>query len=140
MTGHASDRRPTSPGAVGPSRSLGAQRLTPTEPAPAAAVDETVVTVEGDLDLTGAERLRPVFQDAVAPRRRLVLELSSVTHVCATALAVLVAGHRRLRDAGGALVLRSPSAAVVRELRISGLHRVIAVDPPDRDVSGSGPA
>ncbi len=90
MTGHASDRRPTSPGAAGPSRSLGAQRLTSTEPAPAAAVDETVVTLEGDLDLTAAERLRPLFQDAVAPRRRLVLDLSSVTHVSATALAVLV--------------------------------------------------
>jgi len=92
---------------------------------------EVVLHVQGPLDVRGTDRLRAQLEDAAAPRRRLVLELADVEHVSAAALAVLVSGHRRLRDSGGALVLRSPSPALVRELRISGLHRVIAVDPPE---------
>ena len=93
--------------------------------------DDPVLAVDRVLDLRGSERLRALLDDAVAPRRRVVVDLSAVEHVSSAALAVLVSGHRRLRDGGGALVVRSPSAAVVRELRISGLHRVIAVDPPE---------
>lgn len=96
------------------------------------AVQEVVLRVDGTLDTAGADRLRALLEDAFAPRRRLVLELADVEHLSSAALAVLVSGHRRLRDGGGVLVLRSPSPAVVRELRISGLHRVIQVDPPQR--------
>ena len=57
-----------------------------------------------------------------------MLDLSGVTRLSAAALEVLVAAHRRLRDGGGQLVIASPSPAVVRVLRISGLHRSIAVE------------
>jgi anti-sigma B factor antagonist len=103
---------------------------------PGAADDpdqEVLLAVDGVLDTRGADRLRAQLEDAFAPRRRLVLDLGDVEHVSSAALAVLVSGHRRLRDGGGVLLLRSPSPAVVRELRISGLHRVIAVDPPEHD-------
>lgn len=138
MVVDASDRRPTSLGNAGPRPpSVGGQ---PPARAMATVVDGTVVALEGDLDLPAADRLRALLQDTVASRRQLVLDLSSVTHVCPTALAVLVAGHRRLRDAGGALVVRSPSDVVVRELRISGLHRVLVVDPPQPGLPGPRPA
>ena len=103
-------------------------------PAPPSRPDrqEVVLDVDSDLDTAGADRLRALLEDAVAPRRRVVLDLSRVAHLSSAALAVLVSGHRRLRDGGGEMVVRAPSAAVVRELRISGLHRVIAVDPPER--------
>ena len=94
------------------------------------------MTVDAVLDTRGADRLRALLDDAAAPRRRLVLDLSGVEHVSSAALAVLVSGHRRLRDGGGALVVRSPSAAAVRELRISGLHRVIEVDPLEHPATG----
>lgn len=89
-----------------------------------------LLKVDGVVDTHGADRLRALLEDATAPRRRVVLDLADVEHLSSAALAVLVSGHRRLRDAGGELVVR-PSPAVVRELRISGLHRVITVDPPE---------
>ena len=108
--------------------------LVPPAPPPPAANEapaaEVLLTVDDVVDVHGVDRLRALLEDACAPGRRLVLDLGDVEHLSSAALAVLVSGHRRLRDSGGELVLRAPSAAVLRELRISGLHRVIAVDPP----------
>lgn len=93
--------------------------------------------VAGDVDDPGAERLRALLADAVAPGVTLTLDLSRVTRLSHPALAVLVGAHRRLRDGGGSLVLATPSASVVRVLRVSGLHRVLTVLPAARPTSTS---
>ena len=100
----------------------------PDEPRGDVVVADTVLSLDGSLDPASADRLRARLLDESRPGRRLVLDLSQVTHVSAAALAVLVAVHRRLRDGGGCLVIAAPSAAVVRELRVSGLYRVIEVE------------
>lgn len=87
------------------------------------------LTVSGELDSAGALRLRAQLDDAVGPGVRLSLDLSRVTHVSSEALAVLVHAYRRLRDSGGTLVLTDVSPSVVRVLRISGLHKVLPVQP-----------
>jgi anti-sigma B factor antagonist len=87
------------------------------------------VTLAGDLDAAGTARLRALLDDEVGPSVRLSLDLSRVTHLSAEALAALVHAYRRLRDSGGELVLTAASDPVVRVLRISGLHRVLALDP-----------
>ena len=86
------------------------------------------LTAAGELDSASAVRLRAQLDDALAAGDRLSLDLSRVTHLSADALTVLVGAYRRLRDSGGALVLTDASPAVVRVLRISGLHRVLAVE------------
>ena len=99
-------------------------------PRPPAGPESVSLALHGDLQQADVERLRALLDDAIAPGRRLVLDLSEVEHLSSTALAVLVAAHRRLRDGGGSLVVSRPSAAALRVLRVSGLHRVILVDPP----------
>jgi anti-anti-sigma factor len=119
-----SEHRPDAPRQRGGSSS-------PVRREPRPGPQSVALAVAGDLDTGGADRLRAQLDDATAPARRLVLDLSQVEHLSSAALAVLVAAHRRLRDGGGALVVRDPSPAVVRVLRVSGLHRVILVDPPE---------
>lgn len=85
------------------------------------------LTLAGDLDRVGAARLRAVLEDEVAPGARLSLDLSRVTHLSSEALAVLVQAFRRQRASGGGVVLEAASEPVIRTLRVSGLHRVIAV-------------
>ncbi len=85
------------------------------------------LTVAGELDPPGAVRLRGVLDDAIAPGVRLTLDLSRVTRLSLPALAVLVHGYRRLRDAGGCLVLDAVSEPVERLLTVSGLSRVLLV-------------
>ena len=88
------------------------------------------LTVAGDVDTAGAVRLRALLDDAMLPGARLTLDLSRVDHLSAPALAVLVQAYRRLRDSGGELVLTEASGPVERVLRVSGLHRVLAVQQP----------
>ena len=128
-------RRNAARPSAAPARSDTPPRSAQAAPAspPAPAASELRLTVDRVVDTRGADRLRAVLEDAFAPGRRLLLDLGAVEHLSSAALAVIVSGHRRLRDGGGQLVLCAPSAAVVRELRISGLHRVIAVDPPEHD-------
>lgn len=87
------------------------------------------LTAAGELDAAGAVRLRAQLDDALSSGRDVTLDLARVTHVSADALAVLVAAFRRLRESGGSLVLTELSPAVVRVLRISGLDRVMVVQP-----------
>ena len=110
-----------------PRRTPPARLLAPA-PEPVVLHPALGLVVAGELDAEAAERLRAELDDAVAPGRQVVLDVSGVDHVSAAALAVLVAAHRRLRDGAGCLVLASPSPAVVRVLRVSGLHRVLTVE------------
>ena len=93
-----------------------------------ARTDGAHLTAAGDLDPAGAVRLRAQLDDAVRAGARVTLDLSRVTHVSADALGVLVEAYRRLRESGGSLVLTDLSPAVVRVLRISGLHRVLSAE------------
>lgn len=92
------------------------------------------VTLAGDLDAAGTARLRALLDDEVGPGVRLSLDLSRVTRLSAEALAALVHTYRRLRDSGGELVLTAASEPVVRVLRVSGLHKVLTVEPPPAPV------
>jgi anti-sigma B factor antagonist len=98
------------------------------------------VTLAGEVDATGAVRLRALLDDEIGPGVHLSLDLARVTHLSAPALAVLVHAYRRLRDGGGALVLTGASPAVVRVLRVSGLHRVLTLVPPAPRRSALPPA
>lgn len=90
------------------------------------------LTAAGELDAAGAVRLRAQLDDALVADgpSHVSLDLSRVTHVSSDALAVLVAAYRRLRESGGSLELTEISPAVVRVLRISGLHRVLTPAGP----------
>ena len=90
------------------------------------------LTAAGELDAAGAVRLRAQLDDALEAGAHVTLDLSRVTHVSSDALAVLVAAFRQLRDGGGGLTLTDVSPAVVRVLRVSGLHKVLAVETTPR--------
>ena len=97
------------------------------------------LTAAGELDAAGAVRLRAQLDDALVAGDHVSLDLARVTHVSADALAVLVAAYRRLRESGGSLVLTEVSPAVVRVLRISGLHRVLTPAPQERTAGAEAP-
>lgn len=80
------------------------------------------VGVSGDIDLTSAPRLDDevtgLIEDSV---NSLTIELTGVSFMDSTGLRVLLKASKLLESAGGALVLRGPSAAVRRLLEVSGL-------------------
>lgn len=90
--------------------------------------DTAVVRVVGELDLATAPQLRELLVDLVARgSHHVTLNLADLTFIDSTGLKVFVAGLKRLRESGGDLALRSPSAAAMRVFEITGLTTIFAI-------------
>lgn len=88
-----------------------------------------VISVEGDLDLSTAPRLKWMLLDSLQEdRNRIVLDLSLTNFMDSTALGVLVVVNRRLAaDARLAIVCNRP--AVLRIFELSGMDSALAICP-----------
>ena len=98
-----------------------------------------VVSLEGELDLATAPQLRErlvVLAEENDPD--IVLDLTHLSFIDSTGLSVLVMALNRSRAAGGSIMLRNPSASVMRILEITGLVSVFAIE--GESVSSVGPS
>jgi anti-sigma B factor antagonist len=85
-------------------------------------VDEStcVVSIEGDVDLASAPRLKSALAELVAAGYdRFVLDLVRLDHMDSTGLGVLVGFQKRLD--GGVVVIARPPQNVVTVLEVTGL-------------------
>lgn len=82
----------------------------------------------GDIDSHTAPTLEAVLVE-LDPDRDVALDLAAVGFIDSSGLRVLVAGHQRFEGSDSRLVLRSPSAAVLRLLEIAGLSAELHVEP-----------
>jgi anti-anti-sigma factor len=89
-----------------------------------------VAVLSGGLDVTRAPIVREQLLRLLRPAAsRLVLDLSLVTHVDASGLALLVSTERRARLLGGFLRLAAERPAVGMALRTAGLDRLLEIFP-----------
>jgi anti-sigma B factor antagonist len=85
-----------------------------------------LLSVAGELDLYTAERLQARIDEAGAVGADTVLvDLSEVSFVDSTALAVLVQETKRLEGRGHSLVLVTNDPRTRRVVEVSGLNRVL---------------
>jgi anti-anti-sigma factor len=88
-----------------------------------------VISVQGELDLATAPRLKWPLVDAIdAGRRRLIVDLAGVTFMDSTALGVLI-GIRRTLKLGGRLAIVCTNADVLKIFEISGLDAAFPIFP-----------
>lgn len=92
------------------------------------SADEAVVKVVGELDLATAPRLRDVLVElADQGATQVTVDLTEMDFIDSTGLSVLIAALKRLRESGGDLALRSPSAAAMKVFEITGVARVFTI-------------
>lgn len=94
-------------------------------------VDEqtNAISVEGELDLSTAPRLKWMLLDAVeAGCKQLVVDLSLVTFMDSTALAVLV-GLSRALDSDTRLGIVCTSEKVLQVFEFSGTDKAFSIHP-----------
>jgi len=83
--------------------------------------DRALLTVRGELDTLTAPELDAALRELVAGSTgRLVVDLSGVTFLASSGLAVLIGAARRLAELGGRLHLVAASRAVTRPLQVTG--------------------
>ena len=93
----------------------------------------TVVTICGEIDLYTAPRLHRELARLLAEGMpaRVVIDMSGVEFCDSTGLNVLLSFLRRVRERGGELEIASPTCAVRKILRLTGLDSVFTlVDAP----------
>lgn len=92
--------------------------------------DCTVVTLQGELDMSTCpllrDRLAEVLEQRVGP---LVVDLGGVTFCDAAGLAMLVGTQARARRAGSELYITGECAQVAKVLRATELERVLHPPP-----------
>ena len=91
---------------------------------------EITVAVDGDLDLVSTPELEEKIAEILSTgsAKKLVLDLHGLEFMDSTGLRVLWSIRQRALDASCRLVLRSPSDAVMRLLRLTGMHRVFSIE------------
>ena len=106
--------------------------------------DRLQITVDGDADpvafvLAGEldPHTSPMLQEEIdgalaADATRAVLDFGEVTFVDSAGLRVIADTHRRLKEAGGALVVRNPSRGLSKLLTVTGLADHVTIE-------GAGP-
>jgi anti-anti-sigma factor len=90
------------------------------------------VRIAGEIDMAtiGAlDKALAEIADAVAPGRRLVVDVAHVTFLSASGVRVLVQTGERVRCAGGAFAIDPVSPVVERVLQACGFGDVVGVVP-----------
>ena len=90
--------------------------------------NSAVVSLVGELDLSGVDRAREAIEEAQASSTGLlVLDLSQLDFVDSTGLEVMLRAARRARDDGRRLVVRKPSEYVRRLLELTAIDQSLDV-------------
>ena len=88
--------------------------------------DVTVLTVTGRLDVTTVPKFEAALLDLIAKgRRRIVIDLAALEYISSAGLRVMHAAAKRLKPAGGKLVMGGATGLVAQVLDISGFAETI---------------
>ena len=98
-----------------------------------------VVTVEGEIDIYTAPRLRELLIDLTSTSNyRLIVDLDKVGFLDSTALGVLVGGLKRVRAHDGSLDLVCTQERILKIFRITGLTKVFGIhDSVDQAIAAT---
>ncbi|MFJ1790955.1 STAS domain-containing protein [Kitasatospora griseola] len=88
-----------------------------------------IVRANGEIDLDTAPALCRALAAALASHREVVLDLSEVTFMDCAGLGALVRARNQADRSDRRLILRGAGRCVVRLLKLTGLHRRLAVEP-----------
>ena len=87
-----------------------------------------VVTVEGEIDIYTAPRLRELLIDLASKGNyRLIVNLDKVGFLDSTGLGVLVGGVKRVRAHDGSLDLVCTQERILKIFKITGLTKVFGI-------------
>ena len=89
-------------------------------------IDDHELRVGGDIDAHSAERLKQPLADLAAKHTRL--DMSGVTFIDSSGLRELVLAHQHAVEAGGSIVVVSPSATVRRLLDITSVAEILEIE------------
>jgi len=92
------------------------------------------LAISGEIDLSVTDQLQSIIDAALSPDRPLVLDMHRVTFFDVSGLRVLLRAFERLDRNPAKLVLRSPSAIVLRVLLATSTDELMTITDARDDV------
>ena len=91
---------------------------------------ELKFTISGEVDHHGAKGLMQEIDRALEgnPARHLVMDLSGVSFMDSSGIALLLRAHRRAREVGGILRVQGVPEQAMKVLRSAGLHKLMKLE------------
>jgi len=88
------------------------------------------ITLSGEIDHHGARAIMGELEDAVADLvpRELILDLSGISFMDSSGIAVLLRTHRNMRQLGGTMRVTAIPAQPRRVLDAAGMGRIITME------------
>jgi anti-sigma B factor antagonist len=87
------------------------------------------VSPVGEIDLDTVGLLSASLSDTIAAGAdRVVVDFAHVTYIDSAGLGALVGAHKKLRAAGGALVLLCEHPRVMRLFKVTGLTKLFTIE------------
>lgn len=85
--------------------------------------------VSGEVDHHRARRIMEELEQAIggAVPRRFTLDLSEVTFMDSSGIAVVLRAYRQVKELGGEMVVAHPPAQAAKVLRAAGVERLIQI-------------
>jgi anti-anti-sigma factor len=91
-----------------------------------------VVTPHGELDVATAPPLKAHLQPLLEGQAEIVMDLSELSFMDSSGIALLVATARAAADLGARLEVRDPSPPVLRVLELCGVAQQLLAAPESR--------
>jgi anti-sigma B factor antagonist len=93
----------------------------------------TVISLEGDVDVTGAPELRDLLAGTIVPGARILLDLTGVAFVDSSGVGVLVTAHRKAAEAEASFGLAAATPTVSRVFELTRTNRLLSIYPTVSD-------
>ncbi len=93
-----------------------------------------IISFEGRIDQDGSEELEMVLQDCLDNKKHnICIDLSDVKHICSSALGVLVAVKRKIKDNEGDIKLVIVNDNLLRLFETTMLDKVFEIFETQRE-------
>jgi anti-sigma B factor antagonist len=94
------------------------------------AGDAALLTLQGEIDVYTAPRLRQAIIDLVdGGATKIVVDMAKVDFLDSTGLGVLVGGLKRVRMKDGSLTIVATQDKILKIFDITGLNKVFTIHP-----------
>ena len=90
---------------------------------------DDAVVLGGEIDIAAVDSLRAEFANVADGAGPVTIDLRDVSFIDSSGIEALCAVRRDAERTGGTVVLRAPSAAVVRVLEVTGLDDLFRIEP-----------
>jgi anti-anti-sigma factor len=80
----------------------------------------TVIELCGDLDMSTTHLITELIAHVANSPSQVILDMAGVSFICAAGLNALLHAQKTIKEAGGRLLLRDPSATTKHILSITG--------------------